>query len=241
MLRKRIGINFTLLLLLIFTTTCSACGFYQIKPGSHVDVLINEALKATPPVENGEFRKPELVEITKLDSTIHLEIGYATTDNFLSAPVYNQARAFMQRPATEALVRVSKKLHALGYGLLVHDAYRPWYVTKVFWDATPDKLKQFVADPSKGSMHNRGCAVDLTLYDFKTGKTVPMPSQYDEMSERAYPNYTGGTEQERKMRDLLRTEMESEGFTVYEYEWWHFNFKDWQLYTIQNVRFESIP
>ena len=105
-------------------------------------------------------------------------------------------------------------------------ATRPWSVTKLFWEVTPDDKKQFVADPAKGSRHNRGCAVDLSLYDIKTGKEIEMTGNYDEMTERSYPNYTGGTEQQRKMRDLLRSKMEAQGFTVYEYEWWHFDYKD---------------
>jgi D-alanyl-D-alanine dipeptidase len=138
------------------------------------------------------------------------------------------------------LVRVSASLKEKGFGLLIHDAYRPWYITKVFWDATPDSQKKFVADPAKGSMHNRGCAVDLTLYELKTEKVVVMPGEYDEMSERSYPTYTGGTAEQRRLRDLLRREMEAEGFKVYEYEWWHYNYKDWQLYRIGNVKFEEI-
>ncbi len=219
---------------------CSSGQNVNITPLRPVDQLITEALTTSPPVEIGEFRKTELVELVKLDPTIRLDIRYATNNNFLSTPLYSQARAFLQRPAAEAVVRVNKKLHSKGYSLLIHDAYRPWYITKVFWDATPDDSKKFVADPSKGSRHNRGCAVDLTLFDLKTGKPVVMPSLYDEMSERAYPNYNGGTDEQRNLRDLLRSEMESEGFTVYEIEWWHFDYNDWKFYTIQNVRFENI-
>lgn len=195
---------------------------------------------AKPPHEQGEFREPDLVELIKLDSSIHLDIRYATNNNLAGRPVYTEARAFLQRPAAEALVRVNQKLKALGYGLLVFDGYRPWSVTKLFWDITPDSSKQFVADPKKGSKHNRGCAADLTLYDLKTGKEIEMTGVYDEMSERSYPYYTGGTEQQRRMRDLLRTNMESEGFKVYDYEWWHFDYKDWTLYGIGNIPFSKI-
>jgi D-alanyl-D-alanine dipeptidase len=146
----------------------------------------------------------------------------------------------MQRPAAEAVVRASARLHALGYGLLIHDAYRPWYVTRVFWDATPDDKKVFVADPAKGSRHNRGCAVDLTLYDLKTGKPIEMVSTYDETTARAYPDYPGGTSLQRWHRALLRAAMEAEGFTVYEAEWWHFDYKDWRKYLIGNLKFEQI-
>ena len=195
---------------------------------------------AKPPHEQGNFRESDLVELTKLHSSIHLDIRYATNNNLAGRPVYTEARAFLQRPAAEALVRVNQKLHKLGYGLLVFDGYRPWSVTKLFWDITPDSSKQFVADPKKGSKHNRGCAADLTLYDLKTGKEIEMTGVYDEMSERSYPYYTGGTEQQRKMRDLLRTSMESEDFKVYEYEWWHFDYKDWTLYRIGNIPFSKI-
>jgi D-alanyl-D-alanine dipeptidase len=212
----------------------------KIQPLRPVPTLIKEALTAQPPNESGDFQPTDLVELKKLDPTIKLEIRYATTNNLFGTVFYSQARAFLQRPAAEALLHVSQKLKAAGYGLLVHDGYRPWYVTKVFWDATPDDKKLFVADPSKGSRHNRGCAIDLSLYDLKTGKPVDMVSTYDETTDRAYPNYPGGTSLQRWHRDLLREAMESEGFTVYEAEWWHFDYKDWQKYRIGNVRFEQI-
>jgi D-alanyl-D-alanine dipeptidase len=205
-----------------------------------VPILIKEALTAQPPNETGDFLPTDLVELRKLDPTIKLDIRYATTNNLFGTVFYSQARAFMQRPAAEAVVRVNRRLKPLGYGLLVHDGYRPWYVTKVFWDATPDDKKLFVADPSKGSRHNRGCAVDITLYDLKTGKPVEMVSTYDETTDRAYPNYPGGTSLQRWHRELLRTAMEAEGFTVYEAEWWHFDYKDWQKYRIGNVTFEKL-
>jgi D-alanyl-D-alanine dipeptidase len=212
----------------------------RIKPLRPVVELMKEARAAQPPPEDGEFRKADLVELAKLDPTIRLEIRYATTNNFLGTVFYSQARAFMQRPAAEAVVRANLKLKALGYGLLIHDAYRPWYVTKVFWDATPDDKKVFVADPSKGSRHNRGCAVDLTLYDLKTKKPIEMVSTYDETTARAYPDYPGGTSLQRWHRKLLRDAMEAEGFTVYTAEWWHFDYRDWQKYRIGNVTFEQI-
>jgi D-alanyl-D-alanine dipeptidase len=212
----------------------------HVQPLRPVPELMKEALAAHPPAEDGEFRKTDLVELTKLDPTIRLEIRYATTNNFLGTVFYSQVRAFMQRPAAEAVVRANQRLKALGYGLLIHDAYRPWYVTKVFWDATPDDKKVFVADPSKGSRHNRGCAVDLTLYDLKTGKPIEMVSTYDETTARAYPDYPGGTSLQRWHRTLLRAAMEAEGFTVYEAEWWHFDYQDWRKYLIGNLKFEQI-
>ena len=212
----------------------------HIKPVRPVAELMKQALAAQPPHEQGDFLPTDLVELRQLDPTIHLEVRYATTNNFLGTKFYTQARAFMQRAAAEAVVRANKILKTYGYGLLIHDAYRPWYVTKVFWDATPDDKHVFVADPSKGSRHNRGCAVDLTLYDLKTGRPVEMVSTYDETTARAYPDYPGGTSLQRWHRKLLRDVMEAQGFTVYEAEWWHFDYKDWQKYRIGNVRFEEM-
>lgn len=195
---------------------------------------------AAQPVEQGDFLPSDLVELVKLDPTIRLDIRYATTNNFAGQKVYTQARAFLQRPAAEALVRVHRKLEAQGLGLLVFDGYRPWSVTKIFWDITPPDKRNFVANPRSGSKHNRGCAVDLTLFDRKTGKALPMPSEYDEFSDRAYVDYAGGTDEERRNRDLLRAVMEAEGFAVVPHEWWHFDYKDWRRYRIENVPFESI-
>ncbi|MDQ3821262.1 MAG: M15 family metallopeptidase [Acidobacteriota bacterium] len=193
-----------------------------------------------PPVEQGQFRKPELVELITLDPTIHLDIRYATKINFLGRPVYKEARAFLQRPAAEALVRVSASLKRQGYGLVVFDGYRPWAVTKIFWDATPADKKEFVADPSKGSRHNRGCAVDLSMYDLKTGQEVRMPSEFDEMTERSHINYQCATPEAKRLREILRAAMEAEGFQVYEPEWWHYDYKDWRDYPILNISFKEI-
>src|SRR5437879_1347416 len=184
---------------------------FKITPLRPVEELRQEALKAQPPQETGDFAKTDLVELIKLDPTIKLEIRYATSNNFMGTPMYSQARAFLQRPAAEALVRANHKLKTQGYGLLIHDGYRPWYVTKMFWDATPDDKKMFVANPAEGSKHNRGCAVDLSMYDLKTGKAVSMPSGYDEMSPRAFVKYEGGTEEENQHRAILRSAMEAEG------------------------------
>lgn len=206
-----------------------------------VTVLLG-ACQHGPPQEAGQFREPDLVEVVTLDPTIHLDVRYATANNFMHRPMYAQARAFLQRPAADALLRVHRSLTAKGYGLLVFDAYRPWSITKLFWDSVSETQRkmEFVADPQKGSKHNRGCAVDLSLYELATGMEAQMPSAYDEFSERAFPTYEGGTTASRALRDLLRTAMEAEGFTVYQAEWWHFDYKDWPQYRILDIPFERI-
>jgi zinc D-Ala-D-Ala dipeptidase len=213
---------------------------FRITPLRPVEELREKALKAQPPNEQRSFREPDLVELVKLDPTIKLDVRYATANNFLGTPVYTQARAFLQRPAAEALFRAASELKTHGYGLIIFDGYRPWYVTKIFWEATPGDKKIFVADPAMGSKHNRGCAVDLSLYDLSTGKEVKMPSGYDEMTERAYANSSGGTPEERSRRTLLRRAMEKQGFAVNPDEWWHFDYKDWKQYRIQNLKFEDL-
>ncbi|HET9693371.1 MAG TPA: M15 family metallopeptidase, partial [Steroidobacteraceae bacterium] len=153
---------------------------------------------------------------------------------------YGEARVFLQRPAAEAVVRAHRALQPQGYGLLLFDGYRPWYVTRIFWDAVPPETRDFVADPEQGSRHNRGCAVDLSLYEVATGREVPMPSDYDDFSERAHPDYAGSSAARRAARDLLRRTMEAEGFTVNDREWWHYDCRDWQQYRIENVNFKDI-
>jgi D-alanyl-D-alanine dipeptidase len=196
--------------------------------------------QAGPPREPGPFRAPDLVELVTLDPTIKLDVRYATPHNLVHRPVYDEARAFLQRPAAEALVRAHHTLREHGYGVLVFDGYRPWSVTKIFWDLVTPAERAFVADPKKGSKHNRGCAVDLSLYDLARGIEVEMPSAYDEATPRAYPGYPGGAPESRARRDLLRAAMEAEGFTVEPNEWWHYNHKDWRQYPILDLPFSAI-
>ncbi len=195
---------------------------------------------AKPSEENANAKKSELVELITLDSTLKLDIRYATSNNFTGRPVYSEARAFLQLPAAEALVKVNKELRKLGYGLLIFDGYRPWSVTKLFWDMTPKASRKFVANPKFGSRHNRGCAVDLSLYSIATGKEVEMPGKYDEMSACSHANYQGGTDEQRRMRNLLRSRMQAHGFIASAIEWWHFDYKDWKRYEIQNIPFSEI-
>ena len=210
------------------------------RPVRPLDELRREALAATPPVESNRPAAPDLVELVSLDRTIHLDIRYATANNLFGTVFYSQARAFLQRPAARALVRANAELGPFGVALLVHDGYRPWYVTRMFWDAAAPDVRPFVADPASGSKHNRGAAVDLTLYDLRSNKAIVMPSTYDETSVRAAADWIGGTARQRWYRDLLRRAMESNGFSVNPVEWWHFDFHAWQQYPILNTPFERL-
>jgi CubicO group peptidase (beta-lactamase class C family)/D-alanyl-D-alanine dipeptidase len=199
---------------------------FTIEPVRPIDELRSEALAASPPAAEGEA-DPDLVELSSLDETLRHDIRFASADNLLQTRLYDEPKAMLRRPAAEALVRAHQALEPHGYGLLIHDAYHPWYVTKILHDAVPDEFARFMADPSRGSGHERGAAVDVTLYDLETGEPVEMPSGYFELSPRAHPDYPGTTALARWHRDLLRRSMEDQGFSIDRWKWWHFDYGDW--------------
>lgn len=215
-------------------------GAYRVQLTAPIEQLRERCKDAIPPQKAPPVRQPDLVEPIQLDPSLRLDVRYATNDNFLGARVYDEAKVFLQRPAAEAVVRAHQRLRPFGMGLLLHDGYRPWRVTKLFWEATPEAQRDFVADPANGSRHNRGCAVDLSLFDLATGRALPMPSGFDAFTEAAHPNFKGGTPLQRWRRDMLRAAMEAEGFTVYDGEWWHFDHPMWRDYPILDVPFAEL-
>ena len=182
-----------------------------------------------------------LVELVKLDPSIKLDMRYATTNNFTGRVLYSEARAFLTAAAAQALIRASAAAKADGYGLNIYDAYRPWRVTRQLWDATPaGPKKNYVANPKRGSKHNRGCAVDLTLYDLKTGFLVEMPTEFDDFSEKAHRDYSGASPAAIANRVRLQNYLESQGFIGLSNEWWHFDFAGWENYPVMDVPFNQI-
>jgi D-alanyl-D-alanine dipeptidase len=181
-----------------------------------------------------------LVDLAALDSTVRLDIRYATANNFVGRPVYPQARAFLREEVARPLLRAHAALRPRGYALLVFDAYRPLSVTRLFWNEVKAAKRAFVANPAKGSMHNRGCAVDLSLFDLAAGREAEMPSAYDEMTRRASPRYGGGPAEARARRDLLRAALEAEGFRVNPGEWWHFDHESCARFELLDLSFEDI-
>jgi zinc D-Ala-D-Ala dipeptidase len=203
-------------------------------------ILLSYAAAQTAPHRRKNEREAKLIELVDLDRTIKLDIRYATANNFVGRAVYPEARAFLQQPAARALIRVHKSLKMYGLGVVIFDGYRPWSITKLFWEVVPEDKRKYVADPAKGSKHNRGCAIDLSLYDLRTGKLLPMPSGFDEFTERASPEYKAGTAEETENREKLRRAMEAEGFHVNPNEWWHFDHKDWAKYAIYDIAFSEM-
>ncbi|MGV3541255.1 MAG: M15 family metallopeptidase [Rufibacter sp.] len=180
----------------------------------------------------------ELVELKKHIPGLVLDIKYATKDNLVGEPVYKTAAAFARKPVAEALKKVQADLKPLGVGLKIYDGYRPYQVTVHFFNKV--KEKDFVANPKDGSRHNRGCAIDLTLIDLKTGKELEMPTAYDATVAKAAPDYPNVSEQVKKNRALLIDAMERHGFKVLRNEWWHFDFKDWRNFPLMDIPFEEL-
>jgi D-alanyl-D-alanine dipeptidase len=174
-----------------------------------------------------------LVDATTLIPRLKLEIRYATADNFTHQRLYARARCLLEDPVARRLADVQRELRARKLGLLVYDCYRPLAVQKKMWQLVPDE--RYVSDPAKGSRHNRGAAVDITLVD-ERGRALPMPSGYDDFSERAHRDWAGGDDarakEARANRALLEDVMTRHGFVGLPTEWWHFDATEWQTYPI---------
>ncbi len=213
---------------------------FRITPVRPIDEIREEAFRSTPPSEEGNFLEAELVDLSTLEPKLILDLKYATEDNFMGVPLYATSRAFLQQPAAEALSRAHRVFRSLGYGMVVFDAYRPWFVTKMFWEATPDEQKNFVGNPRYGSRHNRGCAVDIALIELDSGELVDFGGGFDEFTDRSFTDYPGGSARSRWYRAFLEQIMAENGFIVYADEWWHFDFHTWFRYPIMNTGFEDL-
>ncbi|MBI4861760.1 MAG: D-alanyl-D-alanine dipeptidase [Candidatus Riflebacteria bacterium] len=161
----------------------------------------------------------DLVDVASLDPTIRIDMRYASDRNFLKQVLYDDSLCLLRRTVAQRLVRVQKALSARGLGLKVWDAYRPQSVQVKLWKILPDD--RFVANPAKGSRHSRGAAVDLTLVD-AAGNELPMGTDHDEFTTRAYPGSTDVPVQAQRNRRLLRNAMAAHGFSQMSTEWWHF-------------------
>jgi D-alanyl-D-alanine dipeptidase len=180
----------------------------------------------------------QLVNLKKALPGVVLDIRYATTNNFTRQIIYPSAEAYLRKPAAEALQQIRKELNATGIGLKIYDAYRPYAVSLQFFQVYPDT--NFVASPRKGSRHNRGCAVDLTLIDLKTGKELEMPTGFDDFTEKAAHLYQNLSQLALKNRQILREVMIRHGFVPLESEWWHYDYRGWQDYDLMDLSFAEL-
>lgn len=182
--------------------------------------------------------RKELVDLQASIPGVVLDIRYATSDNFMKRPLYPDARALLRRPAAEALRDIQDELRRRGLGLKVHDAYRPYSVTVAMWE--PIKDPDYVADPAKGSRHNRGCAVDVTLVRLDTAEELTMPTAYDAFVPAASHAFTDLPSDVLANRALLRDVMTQHGFEPLESEWWHYDFRGWEEYELLDVPFAAL-
>jgi D-alanyl-D-alanine dipeptidase len=180
----------------------------------------------------------ELVDLEKHLPGVVLDIRYATTNNFTGEKIYNLAKAYARRPVADALLKAQRDFRAHGYGIKIFDAYRPYSATVKFYEVYRDTT--FVASPYRGSRHNRGCAIDMTLVDLKTGEELRMPTGYDAFVREAFPTHPVADPQVRKNRDLLIRTMESHGFRVNASEWWHFDFRGYRAFEVLDISFEEL-
>jgi len=221
--------KFFFFLLLYF---CFISGFAQYKYGLQPVTLIKykEQSKADPNLQ--------LIDLEKFIPDVVLDIRYATTNNFTKEKIYNQPRAFAIKPVAEALKRAQLEFNKRGLGIKIFDAYRPYAATVKFYEVYPDTT--FVASPYRGSRHNRGCAIDMTLIDLKTGKELKMPTGYDAFVREARPDFPIKDEEVKKNRTLLIEVMNKQGFRVNSAEWWHFDFRGYQKYPVLDIAFEEL-
>jgi D-alanyl-D-alanine dipeptidase len=179
-----------------------------------------------------------LVDVTSVDPTIRLDVRYATANNILKRQLYPVARVYLRAPAARALADAQRELAAVGVGIKVFDGYRPYRVTRQLWE--PLKNPDYAADPAKGSRHNRGAAVDLTLVDLKTGQELPMPTGYDEMSPRAAQSFNDLPADAIANRAKLLAVMQRHGFDPLPSEWWHFDCRGWERFELMDVPIEEL-
>ena len=182
----------------------------------------------------------KMVELQSLAPGLRYDLRYATTNNFMHRRMYapNTRHTFLRAPAAHALAAVQQELNSKGYGLKIFDAYRPYSVTISFWELVKDE--RYVANPSKGSGHNRGLAVDLTIIDLKTGKELNMGTGFDNFTDTAHHNFTQLPQAVLQNRQLLKTTMEKYGFTLFETEWWHYYWPNDKDYEVLDIPFSQL-
>ncbi len=180
----------------------------------------------------------KLVNLADHIPNVVIDMRYATAENFTNKVVYDYPAALLRKPAAEALARVQQSLSLQGLGLKVYDAYRPYAATLSFYELIGDT--NYVAAPWHGSRHNRGAAVDVTLIRLDTGEELPMPTPFDDFSEKAGPEYMDLPEHILRNRATLIQTMAEHGFTVYHSEWWHFDFIGWEQFGLLDLKISEL-
>ena len=203
----------------------------RLGPNADYQTLKDAASHAAMPAKLQQGQQGRLIRIRSIVPNVKFDLRYAGSNNIFGVPLFETTEAFAEAETVSALKKAAEKLTARGYGLLVWEGYRPWYVSKLAYDLLPKDKKTMLPVPDKGEDRNTGRAVDVSLYDLKTGEAVNMISDFDEVSVRQYPGFSGGTERQRNIRDMLAAVMKECGFAQGKEEWWHFTLGDtgeWQ-------------
>lgn len=216
----------------------SGCGIYKNASNGNpygLDIINTSDAYRKSVMEDSDNT---LVDLEKYIPGIVLDIRYADTNNFTHTKIYTLPKAFLRKPAADSLLKIQKILSGQGLGIKIFDAYRPYSGTLYFYKVYPDTT--FVAAPWKGSIHNRGCAVDLTLIRLATGEELEMPTTFDSFSEKASQNYNDLDSAQLANRATLVKVMTENGFSIYEAEWWHYNLKERGKYKLMDISFEEL-
>lgn len=213
-----------------FACYCEVAGQYAygLKPMGYAAYV--QSVKTAP--------EKELVDLEEYIPGLVLDIRYATTNNFTGERIYDHPKAYARKPVADALKRIQGALKKQGLAVKIFDAYRPYKATVKFYEVYRDTT--YVASPYRGSRHNRGCALDLTLVELKSGEELKMPTGYDSFSRAAWPGTTVADPEVRKNRQLLIEVMERHGFKVNSSEWWHFDFRGWKNFEVMDIDFEEL-
>lgn len=181
-----------------------------------------------------------MVELKTIIPTLAYDLRYAGINNFMHRRMYPKKTnaTFLRLPAAFALKKIQEELSTKGYGLKIFDAYRPYSVTEKFWELVKDE--RYVANPAKGSGHNRGIAVDLTIIELATRKELDMGTGFDNFSDTAHHAFTALAATVLQNRKLLKETMTKYGFAIFETEWWHYFWPDVQRYEILDLKFEEL-
>jgi len=181
---------------------------------------------------------PTMIDLKEAIPNLKLDVRYATSNNFTNKVIYDTVRVFLVEEAVKALKSVANDLEKDSIGIIVYDAYRPLSVQRKLWEMYPNP--DFVADPKTGSRHNRGAAIDMSLYDLKSGKSLEMPTEYDNFTEKASHSFADLSEDILQNRLYLKTKMEKYGFVSLNSEWWHYDYHDWKSYPVLDYDFYQI-
>lgn len=220
--------RYLIFIMIAFCIEASAQNKYGLKAMTYTEY--KKSVAANP--------QKELIDLEKFVPGLAMDIRYATTNNFTGERIYNIAKAYARRPVAEALKKIQNELKSKGLGIKIFDAYRPYKATVKFYEVYRDTT--YVASPYRGSRHNRGCAIDLTLVDLATGEELKMPTAYDSFRKEAWPSTPVADPLVKKNRSLLISVLEKHGFRVNSSEWWHFDFKGWKNFEVMDIDFEEM-